>query len=124
MWNEPIQRRTALKVVSGALAAGGLLGRDTARADVPRVLPADKLPNDRRLLGKLKDLNGYFPWEPSDSMEAWEKRAEYVRRQVLVALGLWPMPVKTPLKPVIHGKVDRDDYTVEKVYVESIRACI
>jgi dienelactone hydrolase len=36
-----------------------------------------------------------------------------------VALGLWPLPEKTPLNPVIHGKIDRADYTVEKVYFES-----
>ncbi len=38
---------------------------------------------------------------------------------MLVALGLWPMPTKTPANAVIHGRVDRDDYTVEKVYLES-----
>lgn len=119
MWNPPIDRRAALKCLTGSLAAaGGLTVRRPARADVPRVLSAGKLPNDRRL-GKLKDLNGYFPWEPYDSYEAWQKRAEYVRRQVLVALGLWPMPEKTPLEPVIHGKVDRDEYTVEKVIIET-----
>src|SRR5688500_17711616 len=31
------------------------------------------------------------------------------------------MPTKTPLKPVIHGKIDQGDYTVEKVYFESFR---
>ena len=29
------------------------------------------------------------------------------------------MPTKTPLNAVIHGRVDRDDYTVEKVFFES-----
>ncbi len=38
---------------------------------------------------------------------------------MLVATGLWPMPEKTPTKAVIHGKVERDGYTVEKVYLES-----
>ena len=119
MWNQPIERRVALKLVTGSLiAAGGLTGRKSARADLPRVLPKGKLPNDRRL-GPLKNLNGDFSWEPFDSYEAWQQRAEYVRRQVRVALGLWPMPDKTPLEPVIHGKVDRDDYTVEKVIVET-----
>jgi len=37
-----------------------------------------------------------------------------------VTLGLWPMPTKSPLNPVIHGKIDQGDYTVEKVYFESI----
>ena len=29
------------------------------------------------------------------------------------------MPTKTPLNAVIHGKIERPDYTVEKVYFES-----
>ena len=29
------------------------------------------------------------------------------------------MPAKTPSRPVIYGKVDRGDYTVEKVFFES-----
>ena len=29
------------------------------------------------------------------------------------------MPTKTPLNAVIHGKVERPDYTVEKGYFES-----
>jgi hypothetical protein len=86
-------------------------------ADV-RVLPAGQLPKDTRLEA-LKEPNGYFAFEPPKTREAWQPRAEQVRRQILVAAGLWPMPVKTPSTPVIHGKVDRDGYTVEKVYFES-----
>ena len=71
-------------------------------------------------LRPLKDLNGYFPFNPPSSLRAWEARKEYVRRQILVAAGLWPMPTKTPLHAVIHGKIDRQEYTVEKVYFESV----
>ena len=67
-----------------------------------------------------KDLNGYFPFVPPSSLNAWEARKEQVRRRILVAAGLWPMPTKTPLNPVIHGKIDRGEYTVEKVYFESV----
>jgi dienelactone hydrolase len=84
----------------------------------PRILPADKLPQDRRLQ-PLKTLDGYFPFTPAASREAWEQRAEQVRRQILVSQGLWPMPEKKPLNAVIHGKVERPGYTVERVYFES-----
>lgn len=67
----------------------------------------------------LKDLNGYFPFIPPESLDQWERRKEYVRRQILVATGLWPMPTRTPLNPVVHGKIEGDGYTVEKVYFES-----
>ena len=89
-----------------------------AHADGPRVLPKGTLPNDVRLQ-PLKDLDGYFPFTPPTSKEAWAKRADRVRRQILVAEGLWPMPTKTPLNAVIHGKIDKGEYTVEKVYFES-----
>ena len=89
-----------------------------ARAEAPRVLPAGQLPQDRRL-EPLKDLNGYFPFTPCATKDAWAVRAERLRRQLLVATGLWPMPTKTPANAVIHGRVDREGYTVEKVFLES-----
>ncbi len=70
-------------------------------------------------LQPLKDLNGYFPFHPPASLSEWETRRECVRRRILVAAGLWPMPAKTPLDVVRHGKIDCDGYTIEKVFFES-----
>ena len=84
----------------GALAVGGL-------------------PNHSRLK-PLRDLDGYCPFTSPKSEAEWNARAERVRRQILVAEGLWPMPTKTPLNTVIHVKIERPDYTVEKVYFESV----
>ena len=70
-------------------------------------------------LGPLKDLNGYFPFPAPKSVQEWEPRRDFVRRQLLVSQGLWPMPTKTPLNAVIHGKIDQGEYTIEKVYFES-----
>ena len=84
----------------------------------PRVLPAGKLPDDARL-DPPKDLDGYFPFTPYDSKREWDKRAGRLRQRLLVALGLWPMPTKTPLNAIVHGKIERDQYTVEKVFFES-----
>ena len=70
-------------------------------------------------VGPLKDLNGYFPFPAPKSVQEWEPRRDFVRRQLLVSQGLWPMPTKSPLNAVIHGKIDQGDYTVEKVYFES-----
>jgi len=85
---------------------------------VPAALHAAAPPNDVRLQ-PLKDLNGYFPFTPPKSKAEWDARSEYVRRQILVSQGLWPMPTKAPLNAVIHGKIDRPEYTVEKVFFES-----
>ncbi|MGI8601669.1 MAG: acetylxylan esterase [Verrucomicrobiales bacterium] len=67
-----------------------------------------------------KDLDGYFPWEPPATKEAWDKRAGELRDQLKVALSLVPEPTRTPLNPVIHGKIEKDEYTVEKVFFESL----
>ena len=88
-------------------------------AKPPRVLAEGTRPSDARLK-PLKDLNGYFPFKPSDSATEWEKRASRLKRQMLVSLGLWPSPTKTPLNAVIHGKVERDDFTIERVFFESM----
>ncbi len=66
-----------------------------------------------------KDLNGYFPFSPPSSLSEWDTRKEQVRRQILVSQGLFPMPTKTPLNAVVHGKIEGDGFTVEKVYFES-----
>ena len=96
-----------------------LLVLDKAHAAGPRVLAEGKLPEDWRL-GPLKDYDGYFPFTPVRDASAWNKRAEYVRRQLKVALGIWPEPTRTPLNAVVHGKIERDDYTVEKVFLEAV----
>lgn len=85
----------------------------------PQVLSSGKTPQDVRL-SPPKDYDGYFPFTPSTSREAWQERADYVRRQILVSQGIWPLPTKCALNPTIHGKVERDGYTVERVYFESL----
>ena len=71
-------------------------------------------------LAPPKDLNGYFPFTPPASLDEWEERKQWVRRQILVSQGLWPMPSKTPLNAVIHSRIEREGYSVEKVYFESV----
>jgi cephalosporin-C deacetylase-like acetyl esterase len=89
-----------------------------AAADL-RVYDQGQLPDDARLQD-LKDLNGYFPFEVPAGEALWEARAAELRQRVRIATGLWPMPERTPLNPVIFGKVERDGFTVEKVYFESL----
>jgi dienelactone hydrolase len=111
-------RRTALKIAALAATSAVVGSPRRASAAVPRVLAQGSLPADSRL-GALKELNGYFPWTPSPNLTEWKKRAEYVRRQMLIANGLWPMPTKHPLNAIVHGKVDRDEYTVERVILQT-----
>ncbi|MFQ5730888.1 MAG: alpha/beta hydrolase family protein [Planctomycetaceae bacterium] len=107
---------TAVFVIS---AACGLADDQKPAKDPSRVLPAGKLPKDARL-GTPRTLNDkYHPWTPPKTKAEWLKERRRIRERVLVSQGLWPMPPKTPLKPVVHGKIDRGDYTIEKVYFQS-----
>jgi dienelactone hydrolase len=114
-----VSRHSLLTLISALLAVVPLAPAESKGDAPPRVLPKGQLPNDQRLQ-PVKDLDGYFPFKPRETPAEWDLRAEQVRRELAVALGLWPMPEKTPLNAVIHGKIDRPDYTVEKVYFESV----
>lgn len=84
-------------------------------ADKP-ALTADTAHSSTELIRTLHEGSNFKPYTDKAS---WQKRATYLREQVLISAGLWPMPEKCPLNTVIHGRIDRDDYTVEKVYFES-----
>jgi dienelactone hydrolase len=100
------------------LAAQQGAEKQAAKQDKAAASAAAAVPDDSRL-GPPKDLNGYFPFKPYTSRTAWDQRADELRRQLLVATGLWPMPERTSPRSIVHGKVDRDEYTVEKVILES-----
>ena len=50
----------------------------------------------------------------------WESRAAYLREHVLACAGLLPMPPRSALNPVVFDDLARKDYTVSKVYFESL----
>lgn len=70
-------------------------------------------------LQQMRTLNSYFPFEVPDDLEQWKKQQEKLRQHLQVSLGLWPMPARTALNPVIHGKLDMGEYSIEKVFFES-----
>jgi dienelactone hydrolase len=67
-----------------------------------------------------RTLDDYFPFTPPGSQQEWQSRRSALREHLLVSLGLWPLPQRTPLNPVVHGAIDCGDYTIEKVYFESL----
>ena len=71
-------------------------------------------------LQRLRTLNDYLPFEVPDDLKSWQRRRTQLQNHLLVNLGLWPLPEKTPLKPVIHGKLVFEDYSVEKVFFQSM----
>ncbi len=86
---------------------------------LPRVFTAGERPDDARLL-PLRTLNGDFPFQAVSNKEDWLLRQEEIKRRILISQGLWPQPTKTPLSAVVHGEVEYDDYTIQRVYFQSI----
>ena len=67
-----------------------------------------------------RTLDDPFPPPQFTSLDAWKPRAAYLKEHILASAGLLPLPEKTPLKPAVFGEVPHTDYTVSKVYFESL----
>ncbi len=50
----------------------------------------------------------------------WKARARRVREGILKGAGLWPVPKKGPLNPIIHSRRAYSGYAVENVAFESL----
>ncbi len=72
--------------------------------------------NDARA-GGLRDVNTPYTF-PGYTKAEWLEKADALRKQVRVANGLIPAHEPTPLNAEIFGKIEREDYSVEKVYFE------
>ncbi len=68
----------------------------------------------------LRDLNTHCPFTPPESLAAWQARAQDLKLQLQVSLGLFPRPQLSAVEPQIYGRIERDDYTIEKVTFESL----
>jgi hypothetical protein len=87
---------------------------DVLRGKVNSIEPT----NDRRRTVVRSNQEG-ADFQPPESPRAWRDRAGAVREQLLVTLGLWPMPPRTELNPRVTGTLDRDGYAIDKVVLET-----
>ena len=99
---------TISALIPGALLATSMM---TWAADIPG--------SDARNT-YTPNTDTHFSMPAYESKAAWEARRMALREQILAAAGLMPLPAKTPLKAVMFGKLDREGYTVENVYFESM----
>jgi hypothetical protein len=53
------------------------------------------------------------------TLEDWTSRQQEYRRQLFEMLGLDPLPERTPLRPVVTGTVEADDFVVENLHFQS-----
>jgi hypothetical protein len=67
----------------------------------------------------IVDLNTPRQFPTITSAAEWQTRAEEIREQILVSCGLWPLPERAPLNAHVFGKIERDGYSIEKVYFQT-----
>ena len=67
--------------------------------------------------GTPRDLNTPYTF-PGYTKAEWTEKAAALRQQIRVANGLVPTHEPTPMNAEIFGKIEREDYSVEKVYFE------
>jgi dienelactone hydrolase len=62
----------------------------------------------------------HFTMPAYRTLAEWEAHKQKLRAQILFAAGLIPSPNKNPLNPVIFGRIEHSDYSIEKVYLETL----
>ncbi|HTV42066.1 MAG TPA: acetylxylan esterase [Candidatus Sulfotelmatobacter sp.] len=85
--------------------------------------PAESGAGDRQIADYFKDQTDSISsacLSDIHSLADWEARRPELQREAREMLGLEPMPERTPLHPVITGKIDAADFTVEKIYFQSM----
>lgn len=56
---------------------------------------------------------------PEYTKEQWQRRAEFLRKQILFSSGLLPLPSKNPLYPLVGDLIVHDDHSVQSVLLET-----
>src|SRR6266542_5027643 len=69
---------------------------------------------------ELPNTDTHFRMREYKTLDEWKARREHLRRQVLSAAGLLPLPVRTPLNPQVFGRIANVDYSIEKVLIETM----
>src|ERR1700720_2626264 len=78
------------------------------------------VPNEDLRNTYIPDTHSHFTMPVYRTLDEWNARRERLRKQVLSAAGLLPMPPKTPLNPRVWGKLNRDKYSISKVLLETL----
>src|SRR5204863_202701 len=86
----------------------------------PELSPIGKLPSKFLLSGcpfyeDQRTVFGRVGFGPG-----WKTTRGVYREELFEMLGLKPLPEKTDLKPIITGKVEREDFTVENLQLQTL----
>ncbi len=78
-----------------------------------------QIPEQDRRNTDVRHVNYHYTMASYPSREAWLERAQFLRKQILAAAGLLPLPEKPPVRAEVFGQIERDGYSIEKVLLET-----
>ncbi len=94
-----------------------LMSALSAEDAISSSISSDPGPDAR--LTRVRDTDTVFEMGVFTERHGWEAYAEDLRRRILVACGLWPRQDRAPVNARITGRIYRDDYIIENVYIEA-----
>jgi dienelactone hydrolase len=99
--------------LGSVLAAGLLLPGGAAE---PATADRDLEAYCRTEVGQLADAC----FADVRTLADWQAQRAERRRQLFEMLGLWPIPARTDLRPVVTRRIERDAFTVENLHYQSL----
>jgi dienelactone hydrolase len=100
-------------------AFAGVAHTQVPNGEKPANRPYAAIPEvDVRNAGS-RDFNTRFELRPYASRDEWESRKGRLRRQILFAAGLSPLPAKTPLNIRVVRRIERRNYSIEVLLLET-----
>lgn len=66
------------------------------------------------------DTDTYVTFKAPADLKTWEARKAELRESILFNSGLLPMPPKTPLNPIVAGRIEQADYIIERIAIETL----
>jgi hypothetical protein len=64
---------------------------------------------------EIPNTDTHFTARTYKTLAEWQARRAHLRKQILAAAGLLPMPPKNDLHPQIFGRIENKTYSIEKV---------
>ncbi len=88
--------------------------------DLCKVFPDAVHESDDDRLGILLSNKHFYAFPHFNTQREWLKHKRELRDHFLVSMGCFPTPPRTQLNAKVFDKIKRDDYSIEKVYFESL----
>lgn len=86
----------------------------------PAQVPAPQVPAQDSRNTNIPNTDTHFTPRVYKTLAQWEARRAYLRKQILSAAGLPPLPARNDLHAQVFGRIENRDYSIEKVLIETL----